>query len=415
MRRPGNRRGDSRTNLDFPPAHDRPATHMTHLSAAPIPPANRGNDRAVRIMHLIPRYTNDGTCRVVNSLIKHTDPARFQTFVGILSRDTCSLQPLLDMGAVPIQFDMKHFADVSVLAALIRELRDKRIQVVHTHRIRPDLIGRIAGRWAGVPINVSTQHYAGEWDERGKVIGRLVRLLYRLTLPLTQKIVNISSGEMALLRGAKVSPAKMAVIHNGVDGEVFFPANPGDDHGGSFVDDRPPVIGCVAFLTRRKGINYLIAAFRQVVDRHPLACLQLVGDGEERPALQKQIAALGLEERVTLLGNQTGVPRLMNGFDIFVLPSVWEPFGLVIAEAMACGKPVVATNVGGIPEIVEHSRTGILVPPAAITPLANALAALLDDGQLRAEMGRAGRQRFLEKFDARIMAAKYQSLYDSLL
>jgi glycosyltransferase involved in cell wall biosynthesis len=389
--------------------------HMTYPSAVRIPTSDRGDNSPVRIMHLIPRYMNDGTCRVVNSLIKYTDPARFQTFVGILSRDNFSLQPLLDMGAIPVQFDMKHFADVSMLPALVRELRDKRIQVMHTHRIRPDLIGRIAGRWAGVPVNVSTQHYAGEWDERGKSVGWLVRLLYRLTLPLTQKIVNISSGEMALLRAENVSPAKMAVIHNGIDSEVFFPASTCDDHGGSSVDDRPRVVGCVAFLTQRKGINYLIAAFRQVVDRYPQACLQIVGDGEERPALQRQIAALGLERRVTLLGNQTGIPRLMNGFDIFVLPSVWEPFGLVIAEAMACGKPVVATNVGGIPEIVEHNRTGILVPPAAVAPLAIALEVLLEDGRLRTEMGRAGRQRFLEQFDARIMAARYQALYDSLL
>ena len=388
---------------------------MTHPPAASILSTDRGTNGAVRVMHLIPRYTNDGTCRVVKSLIKYTDRARFRIFVGILSKGDCSLQPLRDIGATPVQFDMKHFADFSVLAALIRELKDKRIQVMHTHRIRPDIIGRIAGRCAKVAVNVSTQHYAGEWDERGRSVGWLVRLLYRLTLPLTQKIVNISSGEMALLRGENIPSAKMAMIHNGIDSEVFFPANTTSGHGRLPTDDRPVVIGCVAFLKQRKGINYLIAAFRKVVDRYPRASLRIVGDGEERRALQKQIAALGLDDRVTLLGNQTDVPRLMNEFDIFVLPSVWEPFGLVIAEAMACGKPVVATNVGGIPEIVEHNRTGILVPPAEATPLANALAALLGDERLRDEMGSAGRQRFLDQFDARVMATRYQALYDSLL
>ena len=367
-------------------------------------------------MHLVPRYVNDGTCRVVNSIIKYTDRKRFLTFVGILSRDAVSVQPLVDMGAIPIQFDMRHFYDMSVIAVLVRELRANRIQILHTHRIRPDLIGRAAGFLAGVPVNLSTQHYVGEWDERGRMVGRLVRLLYRLTLPLTQKIVNISDGERnAALRVFGIPESKLEVIHNGVDGEVFFPANFTDDACAGRQEDKPIIIGCVAYLTRRKGITHLVAAFQQVADRYPQACLRIVGDGEERPHLEEQIAVLGLEGRVTLLGNQIEVPRLMNQFDIFVLPSIWEPFGLAIAEAMACAKPVVATNVGGIPEIVEHNRTGILVPPAEVAPLADALALLLGNEVLRAQFGRMGRKRFLDRFDSRTMAAKYQMLYDSLL
>lgn len=369
-----------------------------------------------RVMHLLPRYVNDGTCRVVNSIIKYTDHDRFLTFVGILSRDTVSLQPLVDMGAIPIQFDMRHFYDFSVMAALVRELKANRIQVLHTHRIRPDLIGRIAGFLAGVPVNVSTQHYIGEWDERGPMVGWLVRLFYRFTLPLTQKIVHISDGERNMaLRASGIPESKLGVIHNGVDGEVFFPQRVLNDVCSVGKGEKPIIIGCVAYLTKRKGINHLISAFHQVADCYPQACLRIVGDGKERSHLQEQIALLGLDSRVSLLGNQTDVPRLMNQFDIFVLPSLWEPFGLVIAEAMACGKPVVATNVGGIPEIVEHKRTGILVPPAEVSPLAEALALLLGNDILREEFGSAGRKRFLERFDSRIMATKYQKLYDSML
>lgn len=366
-------------------------------------------------MHLIPRYGNDGTCRLVNSLIKFTDRRRFRIFVGILSRDKVSTQPLLDMGVVIVQLDMKGFADFSVTARLARVLRENGIRILHTHRVRPDLVGRISGWWAGVPVNVSTQHFTGEWDERGQLVGRLVRLLYRLTLPLTQKIVNISRGEMEVMAAEGVPPSMMQVIHNGTDGEIFFPTGPQLDQAVSQDVEGPLVVGCVAFLSKRKGINYLIDAFRLVTDRHPRARLEIVGDGEERSALQRQIAALGLEGSVALLGNRVDVPRLMNGFDVVVLPSVWEPFGLVVAEAMACGKPVVATNVGGIPEIVEHGRTGLLVPPAKVEPLAGALSTLLDSKDWRRRLGDAGRQRFLEAFDSRIMAAGYQAMYESLL
>lgn len=388
---------------------------MADPRIAPLPSSGRQSDGVVNVMHLIPRYVDDGTCRMVNSLIKFTDRRRFRIFVGILSRDEVSTQPLQDMGAEIVQLDMRHFADFSVTARLARALRGNGIQILHTHRVRPDLVGRIAGRWAGVPINVSTQHFTGEWDERGRIVGWLVRLLYRLTLPLTQKIVNISSGEMEIMTAKGISPARMEVIHNGIDGEIFFPTGSQRENPGSEDEDRPPVVGCVAFLTKRKGINYLIAAFRQVADRYPRARLEIVGDGEERSRLQQQIASLGLEKNVTLLGNRLDIPRLMNGFDIVVLPSVWEPFGLVIAEAMACGKPVVATSIGGIPEIVEHEGTGLLVPPSAVAPLERALMTLLESKALRDRLGAAGRQRFLERFDSRTMAEKYQAMYESLL
>lgn len=366
-------------------------------------------------MHLVPRYINDGTCRMVNSLIKYTDRTRFQVFVGILSRDDFPLQPLLDMGVVPIQLDMKHFADFSVAARLGRILREQHIRILHTHRIRPDLIGRIACRLAGGTVNLSTQHHVGEWDERGKLVGWTVRLLYHLTLPLTSRIVNISHGEMSRMTAEAIPQRLMEVIHNGVDGDVFSPAKESGRSPSPSQQDRPVMIGCVAFLTQRKGIAYLISAVREVVDRHPRTRLVIVGDGEERARLQAQIAALRLPGNVALLGNRRDVAELMNGFDIVVLPSLWEAFGLVLVEAMACGKPVVATAVGGIPEIVEHDRTGILVPARAVTPLAQALTRLIENPELRREMGAAGRRRFLDRFESRSMAARYQGVYETLL
>lgn len=369
----------------------------------------------IPLMHLIPRYVNDGTCRMLNSLIKYTDRTRFQIVVGILSKDDVSVQPLLELGAVPVQFAMRHFADFSVIGALAGELSARRIRILHTHRIRPDIIGRIAGHRAGVAVNVSTQHYVGEWDERGKLVGVAVRLLYKRTLPYTQKIINISATEMELMKAEKIPSDRLEVVHNGVDGEIFYPQE--EEHGNPSLESggRGPVIGTVAFLTKRKGIGYLISAFRQIVDHYPSAQLIIVGDGEERLSLEEQIVALDLVANVNLLGNQADIRGLLNSFDIFVLPSLWEPFGLVIAEAMACGKPVVATHVGGIPEIVDDGVTGILVPPADTDLLAGALIALLQDENHRLNLGRAGRQRFLDRFDATIMCARYEALYERLL
>lgn len=369
----------------------------------------------IRLMHLIPRYINDGTCRMLNALIKYADHGRYQIFVGILSEDDYPVQHLRELGAIPAQFRMRHFADFSVIAALAGELSRRRIQVLHTHRVRPDIIGRIAGRRAGVPVNVSTQHFLGEWDERGKFIGYVVRQFYRRTLPFTQKIINIADAEMKRMQSAGVPLDMLEVIYNGVDGQLFFPDIEPERAAPWIAANGEPVIGAVAFLTKRKGIRYLVSAFKKVLDHHPRARLMIVGDGEERRNLEKQIRSLDMGSQVELLGNREDVRRLMNSFDVFVLPSLWEPFGLVIAEAMACGKPVVATAVGGIPEIVDSGVTGLLVPPADPDRLADALLALLRDEDRRHQMGRAGRRRFLERFDAKIMSAKYQALYESLL
>lgn len=369
----------------------------------------------IRLMHLVPRYINDGTCRMLNALIKYADHTRYQIFVGILSKDDHPVQHLRDIGATPVQLGMRHFADFSVIGVLAEELARRRIQILHTHRIRPDIVGRIAGRRAGVPVNLSTQHYLGEWDERGPLVGLAVRLLYRRTLRHTQKVVSISATEMDLMKRAKVPSDKLAVIHNGIDGGMFYPDAESQGATTSPSATRCPVIGAVAFLTKRKGFYYLVSAFKKVRDRYPDAVLKIVGEGKERRNLQQQIRALDLDDSVELLGERADIRRLMNSFDIFVLPSLWEPFGLVIAEAMACGKPVVATGVGGIPEIVDDDVTGVLVPPADADRLADALLALLGDDTRRLAMGRAGRERFLKQFDAGIMAEKYQALYERLL
>lgn len=369
----------------------------------------------IRLMHLIPRYINDGTCRMLNALIKYADRQRYQIYVGILSKDDQSLDRLREMGAIPLQFEMRHFADFSVIGALVEELSSRRIQILHTHRIRPDIIGRIAGHRAGVPINVSTQHHVGEWDERGKLIGLAVRLLYKRTLPYTQKVINISTMEMELMKVRDISPDKLEVIHNGVDSEIFSPLEEerGDRPADSYRE--APSIGTVAYLTKRKGIAYLVSALREVADHFPEVQLKIIGDGVERSSLENQIRALDLQSNVELLGNRSDICSLLNSFDIFVLPSVWEPFGLVIAEAMACGKPVIATRVGGIPEIVVDGVTGLLVPPADAESLANAMLKLIRDLELRRNLGRAGRDRFLELFSARTMAAKYEALYERLI
>jgi len=176
-----------------------------------------------------------------------------------------------------------------------------------------------------------------------------------------------------------------------------------------------PLVGVVSRLTEQKGHAYLLDAFAEVIQALPSAHLLVVGDGELRPALERQAARLGLQDSVTFTGRRADVPRIMMALDVLAMPSLWEGFGLVLLEAMAAGKPVVASRVSAIPEIVADGETGLLVPPKDPAGLARALLILLRHPAQAREMGRRGRQRLEQQFTATCMVEQTRAVYESLI
>ena len=204
------------------------------------------------------------------------------------------------------------------------------------------------------------------------------------------------------------------VIPFGVDTDVFCP--PTDHHPDA---DRPPTVGIVKTLRPRYGIRELILAFHQIVDSFPDARLVIVGGGEQYAMLQELIVNLGMEKCTTLAG-QAGheqIPHYLQSFDLFVSPSLTdrESFGVAAVEASACGLPVIASRVGGLPEVVVDGQTGLLVPPGDVDALAAAMARLLSEPELRARMGRAGRQFVLEHYRWADNASLMEQLYTEVL
>jgi L-malate glycosyltransferase len=204
------------------------------------------------------------------------------------------------------------------------------------------------------------------------------------------------------------------VIPFGVDTDVFCP--PAHKHSET---DRSPTVGIVKTLRPRYGIRELILAFHQIADSFPDARLVIVGRGEQYTELQALIANLEMDKRITLAG-QAGhdqIPRYLQSFDLFVVPSLTdrESFGVAAVEASACGLPVIASQVGGLPEVVLDGRTGLLVPPGDINALAAAMARLLSKPELRARMGQAGRQFVLEHYRWTDNASLMEQLYTEVL
>jgi glycosyltransferase involved in cell wall biosynthesis len=176
-----------------------------------------------------------------------------------------------------------------------------------------------------------------------------------------------------------------------------------------------PLVVCVARLEPEKDITTLLKAMKQVVAAIPAAICWVAGEGSLSGALAAQIEQSGLGKSVKLLGFRDDALSLINAADVFVLPSLAEPFGLVLLEAMALSKPVIATRAGGPMEIVEHEKTGTLVKPADENEMAQAIQRLLGDPALRESMGREGRSRFERRFSAQAMARATVAVYQEAL
>jgi len=214
-----------------------------------------------------------------------------------------------------------------------------------------------------------------------------------------------------MLVGDGVPAARAVTVHEGIDIERVDSASRAKLHEELWLPHHAPIVGNVAALVPHKGQRHLIEAARLVLPQVPDARFIIAGEGELRPALERQIKDHHLEKHVLLVGFRPDVLSLHKAFDIFVLSSVTEGLGTSLLDAMAAGKPVVATMTGGIPEVVVDGETGFLVPPRDHAAMAEASVALLKDEALRRRMGEAGRARACALFSAERMVQETLRVY----
>lgn len=282
-------------------------------------------------------------------------------------------------------------------AALVREVRRHDVVHAHSYGYGHTVAALAAARLAGVPF-VFTPHYHPPWSmEGGAKRGRL-RKVYdagpgRRTLREADAVIAVSTGEADLLRAA--GARNVEVVPNGVDLARFDREADVAAFRARFDVDGPYVL-YAGRLAKNKGLDVLVNAFARLTETHAYTELVLAGeDQDQRAPLAALARDLGVEDRVTFTGHlDEGAYRAaLTGCAAFALASEWEAFGLVLVEAMACGRPVVASSVGGVPDVVEDGVTGFLVPHGDDAALAAALDRLLDDRALAERMGDAGRER----------------------
>ncbi|MEK7328905.1 MAG: glycosyltransferase [Chloroflexota bacterium] len=305
----------------------------------------------------------------------------------------------VQIDTVPLAGDL----DMAATAKIAALLKSAQAQIVHTHMIHGDLYGTLAARMAGIAV-VQTRHNDDKFRRRWPV-----RLLARWLAGQAKTVIAISDSLATFARDVEGVPGpKIVRIHYGLDPvQVTAKACPGALRAELGLNDDVPLIGAVGRLTEQKGFRYLLEAFAIVRRSLPQAQLVIAGDGELRSTLEAQ----GHKDAVRFLGWRSDVPSVMADIDVLAVPSLWEGFGLVTLEAMALSKPVVASRVSALPEIVASGETGLLVPPADPKALAGALCALLTPKAPARAMGARGRVRLQIDFSVQRMVRQHVAVY----
>ncbi|MEO8074811.1 MAG: glycosyltransferase [Acidobacteriota bacterium] len=345
------------------------------------------------------RFEPGGTERQMTELIRRLDPRRFLVHVACFDRRGAWLPRIVERAASIVEFPIRGFARPATLAQMLafaRWCRRERIAVVQTCDLYANIFGLPGAALAGVPVRIGSRRELNPDKSAGQI--RLQRVAYRTAT----KVVANSPAARQVLEREGLAPASIAVIPNGVDLAAFPERKP----AGAI-----RTIVTVANLRPEKSHETLLAAAAILVQSHPELRFRIVGAGPRRSELAELTQARGLGAHVEFLGHRDDVPALLASADAFVLPSRSEAFPNGVIEAMGAGLPVVACGVGGLLDLIDDGRTGLLVPPGDFDTMAVALRTLIDDPVAAAAMGRAARAEIQLRYSFDRMIAAFEDLY----
>jgi glycosyltransferase involved in cell wall biosynthesis len=373
----------------------------------PVDRLARPKRHRIRVVEILATGTSGGAQEHVFSLMSRLDRSRFDASVISLSQGS-AVRKLERAGFDVLVIDEPDDAvAVGILTAhLVETLPD----VIHTHMYRADIVGTkaataLANAGYRRPYVVSTVHSSRVRSTEDR------QLLRRLT-PEMDQLIAVSKSIERKIAGEHRDGAPVKLIYNGIDLDRYDHQEPcctlRDEYG---MEPGSQIVGVVARLEPEKGHETLIDAWPYVLRRVPDAYLLVVGEGSQRDALAARASANRVAHRVVFTGRRDDVPALTAALDVAVLPSHREAQGLSILEAMALSRPVVASDVGGIPEMIEDGVTGLLVPHDQPEQLAAAIVRLLTDHALADTIARAGHDLVHDRFCIELMVRAVEEIY----
>jgi glycosyltransferase involved in cell wall biosynthesis len=312
---------------------------------------------------------------------------------------------------LPIRAGYRHVLDDGrALRRLMSLLRGRRFGIVNTHSPKAGVLGRLAAFATGIPVVVTAHGFAFNPAVRGPAGCALSLRVERLLAPRTRGFICVSGAVRRLALERRLAPSSaLHVVHNGAP--ACEPERGSVPELERFASEGP-LAGCITVLRPGKGVETFLDAAPHVLERLPSARLAVIGNGSLDTALQRDARLLRLDGRLRFFGYTPPSARQLRSLDVFVIPSPWEAFPIASLEALACGVPQVATNVGGIPEAVSDGVTGLLCPPNNAYRLAEQIIRLLGDPDLRARMSDASRERHRRLFTLERMLDRTAAVFD---
>ncbi len=370
--------------------------------------------KPVRILRIIPSLEMGGVERTLTSILPRLDKYQYKVYLCCLfKRD--KLADTIESLNIPIikfkmrarlDFDGKYIAGIMRLARLMKKMQ---IDIVHTHLYRANLAGRIAAKLAGVPIIIANEHNIDSWKKFPQ------RLSDRVLAGITNKIIVVSDAVKDFyVNKIGIHEHKIITIHNGVDiskFQTYVNTNKQREEFGIKPDEK--VITTIGRLHQQKGHVCFLKAAQIIRKKKPNVKFLIVGDGPLRSQLKSMSEDLGISKNVVFAGLREDIPQILAMSDISVLASLREGLSITILESMASGKPVVVTDVGGNSEVVEHGKTGFIIPAQSPEDLALYSLNLINNQELAKKMGQEAKKRALN-FSIDRMVKKTENLYNIL-
>src|SRR3954447_3201570 len=362
----------------------------------------------MRIMLLVDSFAElGGAERLVGHIATRLDPERFEvTVCATRLADEASLRAAQLAGVRVLELERRRRLSVSAWLRLYRAL--KQIDVLHAHKFGSNVWGVLVGRAARVPVVIAHEH---TWSFEGEPLRRF--LDRHLAARLSDRFLAVSALDARRMASVEhIDPAAIEVVRNGIpdlrrgDGAAVR-----RELG---IEERAPVVGTVCVLRPQKGVDHLLEATAVARREVPGLRLIVVGDGPQRAALEAQADRLGLGRAVIFAGAGRDVAGLLAALDVAVLASDFEGTPLALLEYMAAARPIVATSVGGIPDVLQDGVTGLLVPPRDVAALAGALVSLLRDDERRQSLGAAARELQQREWTIDATVAALSALYERL-
>lgn len=383
---------------------------MTHHSSLITQPPT-----SFRVLHVITSLDVGGAQKHLLSLVQGLRRRGHSADVAFFKNPSLERE-FRDTGAQLFDLSTRETLSPLLLPRLTSILARGRYQIVHTHLLKADTYGTLAGLLARTPVRIASKH-----NDEAVLRKPAVAVTHGLISRWNHRVVVLSDyvGRYVATVG-RVDPARITRIYYGLPPSSAATREQGLRLRAELgIPAEAPLMATVGRLTEQKGLLYLLQAMVLLRERLPEARLLIVGDAQDgreecKRELLRSWETLGLGDSVLFTGVRSDVPAVMQAIDLFVMASLWEGFGLVFLEAMAAGRPIVATRVSAVPEVVQEGVTGLLVPPRDPKALAGAMLELLANPERARQMGSAGLSRLKENFTEDKMVASVEQLYSQL-